>query len=75
MVTTVLHYPDEVTDPSHFYELKDLPEPGKEEIDLMTRIVDKLTVDYDLGAIHNGYKELTEAMIEAKMKGQIAEVK
>jgi non-homologous end joining protein Ku len=64
-----------VTEPSRFTELKELPEPSKEDIDLMTKIVDKLTVDYDLSEFHDGYKERIGAMIEAKMEGQVAEVK
>jgi hypothetical protein len=34
-----LQYKDEVTDPSHFAELRDLPEAGEEELALMTKIV------------------------------------
>ena len=48
IVATILRYPDEVTDPSHFAEIKDLPEAGEEELALMTKIVDKMTVDLDL---------------------------
>jgi non-homologous end joining protein Ku len=48
IVATTLRYPDEGTDPAHFAELRDLPEAGEEELALMTKIVDKLTVDLDL---------------------------
>ena len=37
IVATTLHYPDEVTEPSHFAELKDLPEAGEEELALFIR--------------------------------------
>jgi len=37
------HQIDEVTDPSHFSELKDLPEAGEEELSVTAEIVDKMT--------------------------------
>jgi hypothetical protein len=40
-----LLYEDVVADPSHFAAIKDLPEPGENELTLLTQIVDKLTVD------------------------------
>ena len=46
-MATTLHYPDEVTELSRFAELKDLPEPDKEELAMMTKIVDRMTVDLD----------------------------
>jgi len=74
IVATTLRCPDEVTDPSHFAELKDLPEASEEELALMTQIVDKLTVDLDLGVFHDSYKERVEARVKSKMKGKIAQV-
>lgn len=50
IVATTLRHPDEVREPSHFAELKDLPEVGEEELAMMTRIVDKMTKDLDLRA-------------------------
>jgi DNA end-binding protein Ku len=75
IVATTLRYKDEVTDPSHFAEIRDLPEPGEEELALMTKIVDKMTTDLDLRAFHDGYKERIEALIKSKMKGEVAQVK
>lgn len=75
VAATTLIYPDEVTDPSHFAALKNRPEPREEELALMTQIVDKLTVDYDLGAFHDSHKERIDAMIASKMKGVAVEVK
>ena len=75
IVATTLRYPDEVTDPSHFTEIRDLPEAGEEELALMTKIVDKLTIDLDFSVFHNGYKERIEALINAKRKGEVAQVK
>jgi DNA end-binding protein Ku len=69
-----LRYPDEVTDPSHFTEIRDLPEAGDEELALMTKIVDKMTTDLDLSVFHDGYKERIEVLIKSKMKGEVAQV-
>jgi non-homologous end joining protein Ku len=63
-----LRYPDEVREPSHFAELKDLPEAGEEKLSMMTKIVDKMTKDLDLRLYHDGYKEKIEALITSKMK-------
>ena len=41
---------------------------------MMTKTVDKLTVDLDLRLYHDGYKERIEAMITSKMKGEVAQV-
>jgi DNA end-binding protein Ku len=68
IVATTLRYPDEVTEPSHFAELRDLPEAGGDELALFTQIMDKMTRDLDLSVFHDGYKERIEAMIKSKMK-------
>jgi DNA end-binding protein Ku len=39
IVATTLRYPDEVREPSHFAELKDLPEAAEDELAQMTKIV------------------------------------
>jgi DNA end-binding protein Ku len=70
IVATTLRYPDEVTDPSHFAGIKDLPEAGEEELALMTKIVDKMTTDLDLSIFHDGFKERIEALIKSKMEGE-----
>ena len=57
IVATTLRYPDEVREPSHFAELKNLPEAGEEELAMMTKIVDMMTKDLDFRAYHDGYKE------------------
>ena len=57
IVATTLRYPDEVREPSHFAELKGLPEAGEDELAMMTKIVDKMTKDLDLRLYHDGYKE------------------
>jgi DNA end-binding protein Ku len=74
VVATTLRYPDEVREPSHFAELKDLPEAGEEELAMMTKIVDKMTKDMDLRLYHDGYKQRIEALITSKMKGEVAQV-
>ena len=63
-----------MTDPSHFAEIRDLPEAGEDELALMTKIVDKMTTDLDLSIFHDGYKERIEALIKPKMKGEVAQV-
>ena len=73
-LATTLRYPDEVKDPSHFAELKNLPEAGEEELAMMTKIVDKMTKDMDLRLYHDGYKQRIEALITSKMKGEVAQV-
>jgi non-homologous end joining protein Ku len=50
-----LRYKDEVKEPAHFSELKDLPEADEEELALMTKIVDRMTKDLDLRAYRDGY--------------------
>jgi DNA end-binding protein Ku len=75
VVATTMHYPDEVTEPSRFAELRDLPDAGEEEIALMNKIVDKMTKDFDLSEYHEGYKERIGALIESKMKGKVVQVK
>jgi non-homologous end joining protein Ku len=50
-----------VREPSHFAELKDLPEAGEAELSMMTEIVDKMTIDLDLRLYHDGYKGRIEA--------------
>ena len=48
-------------EPSHFAELKDLPEAGEEELSMMTKIVDKMTKgDLDLRLYHDDYMERIE---------------
>jgi DNA end-binding protein Ku len=74
IVATTLRWVDEVTDPSHFAEIKDLPEAGEEELALMTKIVDKMTRELDLSIFHDSYKERIEALVKSKMKGEIAQV-
>ena len=75
IVATTMRYPDEVTDPSHFAEIKDLPEAGEEELSMMIKIVDKMTKDLDLRLYHDGYEERIEALITSEMKEEVAQVK
>jgi non-homologous end joining protein Ku len=63
-----------VTDPSHFAELRELPEADEEELALMTKIMDKMTTDLDLSIFHDGYKERIDGLIKAKMKGEVRQV-
>jgi DNA end-binding protein Ku len=54
--------------------IKDLPEAGEEELALITKIVDKMTTDFDLSVFHDGYKERIEALIQSKMKGEAVDL-
>ena len=74
-MATTLRYPDEVREPSHFADPLALPEAGEEELSMMTKIVDQMTKDLDLGMYHDGYKERIEALITSNMKGEVAQVK
>jgi non-homologous end joining protein Ku len=56
-------------------EIEDLADASEEELALMTKTVDKMTVDLDLRSYHDGYEERIEALIKAKMKGEVAQVK
>ena len=58
----------------HIPELEDLPEPDEEGLALMTKIVDKQTVDVDLGVFHDTYRENMEALISSKLKGEAVQV-
>jgi non-homologous end joining protein Ku len=51
------------------------PKASEEEPALMTKITDRMTTDPELRIIHDGWKERSEAMINTKMKGEIAHVK
>lgn len=75
IVATTLRYPDEVRDLSNRPELKDLPEANEEELALMTKIADKLTIDLDQSAFHDPYKERIEALISSRLKGEVVQVK
>ena len=70
IVATALRYPDEMRDLFHIQELEDLPEPDEEGLALMTKIVDKQTVDLDLGVFNDTYREKMEALISSKLKGE-----
>jgi DNA end-binding protein Ku len=73
-VATTLRYPDEVRDLSQLPKLEDLPKPSKEDLALAMKIVNKLTVDLDLGVFHEGYRDRIEAMISSKLKGEAVQV-
>jgi DNA end-binding protein Ku len=75
VVATALRYPDEMRDLFHISELEDLPEPDEEGLALMTKIVDKQTVDLDLGVFHDTYREKMEALISSQLKGEVVQVK
>lgn len=71
IVATTLRYPDEVIDPSHMPEIRDLQEPGEKEYKLAEEIAERLTGDLDLREYHDGYRERMEALIKSKLKGEV----
>jgi DNA end-binding protein Ku len=70
IVATTLRYPDEVLSPKGM--LRDLPEPGEEEMKLVREIVDGLSGDLDLSACKDQYRERVEALIKSKLGEAIA---
>jgi non-homologous end joining protein Ku len=55
--------------------LQNLPTPDLDGLALMTKIVDKRTVDLDLGTFRDSYRDRIEALISSKLKGEAAQVK
>jgi DNA end-binding protein Ku len=70
VVATTLRYFDEVLDPAEMEELKDLPLPEEEEMELAREIVDKLSGDLDLSLYKDEYRERVEEMVRAKLSGE-----
>lgn len=74
LVATTLRYFDEVLDPAGVEELKDLPQPKEEEMELAGVIVDKLSGDLDLSVYKDEYRERVEEMVRAKIAGEVIKI-
>jgi DNA end-binding protein Ku len=74
VVATTLRYFDEVLDPAGVEELKDLPQPKEEEMELARSIVDKLSGDLDLSVYKDEYRERVEEMVRAKLTGEVIKI-
>lgn len=71
LVLTTLRYADEVADPSHLEELKELKEPNKTELTLAKKIVADLSGEFDITEYRDNYKQKIEELIQKKLKGEI----
>jgi len=74
LVATTLRYFDEVLDPAGVEELKDLPQPKEEEMELARAIVDRLSGDLDLNVYKDEYRERVEEMVRAKLTGEVIKI-
>ena len=74
VVATTLRYFDEVLDPVGVEELKDLPSPKEEEMELAREIVDKLSGDLDMSLYKDEYRERVEEMVRAKLSGEVIKI-
>jgi len=74
LVATTLRYFDEVLDPAGVEELKNLPQPKEEEMELAGVIVDKLSGDLDLSVYKDEYRERVEEMVRAKIAGEVIKI-
>jgi non-homologous end joining protein Ku len=55
-------------------ESENLPATDEESLALMTKTVDKQTVDLDRGIFHDNYRKKIEALISSKLKGEAVRV-
>jgi len=74
LVATTLRYFDELLDPAGVEELKELPQPTEEEMELAREIVDKLSGDLDLSLYKDEYRERVEEMVRAKLSGEAIKI-
>jgi DNA end-binding protein Ku len=70
LVMTTLHYAYEVADPTSIEELKELKEPGKEQMLLAERIISDLSGEFDITEYKDTFKEKVEDLIAKKLKGE-----
>lgn len=70
LVMTTLHYAYEVADPTSIEELKELKEPGKEQLLLAERIISDLSGEFDITEYKDTFKEKVEDLISKKLKGE-----
>jgi DNA end-binding protein Ku len=70
IVMTTLHYAYEVADPTSIEELKELKEPGKEQLLLAERIISDLSGEFNITEYKDTFKEKVEDLIAKKLKGE-----
>jgi DNA end-binding protein Ku len=70
LVMTTLRYAYEVADPSSLEELKELKEPGKNQLALAEKIISDLSGEFNITDYEDTYREKVEELIDKKLKGE-----
>jgi len=70
LVMTTLRYAYEVADPNSLEELKDLKEPGKNQLVLAEKIISDLSGEFNIAEYEDTYKMKVEELIDKKLKGE-----
>jgi DNA end-binding protein Ku len=70
LIMTTLRYAYEVADPSSLEELKELKEPGKNQLALAEKIISDLSGEFSITDYEDTYKEKIEELIDKKLKGE-----
>ena len=70
LVMTTLRYAYEVADPSSLEDLKELKEPGKNQLALAEKIISDLSGEFNITEYEDTYKEKVEELISKKLKGE-----
>jgi DNA end-binding protein Ku len=70
LIMTTLRYAYEVADPSSLEELKELKEPGKNQLALAEKIISDLSGEFNITEYEDTYKEKVEELIDKKLKGE-----
>lgn len=69
LVLETLLWPDEVRDPA-FSFLDDNIEVRPQELRMASSLIESMTVDFDPGEYHDGYREALQELISAKVEGR-----
>jgi DNA end-binding protein Ku len=70
LIVTTLRYAYEVADPSSIEELKELKEPGKNQLALAEKIISDLSGEFNITDYEDTYEEKIEELIDKKLKGE-----
>lgn len=74
IVATILRYSDEIIDPQTFEQLKNLPKPNEQELELAKDIVDRLSGELDMSAYKDEYKQRIEDLVRSKMGDKVVTI-
>lgn len=69
LVLTTLRYSNEVVDPESIEDLKAIPEPSSEELELALKIIDNLSGDFDITGYRDTFREKVEELVAKKLEG------